>query len=183
MKIAASLRFYDKGSEDLQDNNEIIAKSLPFSSKNPMPTVITMIVATVVDQEATEAILKPMAIATEKTEIRLFVGNTTEPTNRRIVLTTGKTRIATAVMLGTTLLLPTLPPQTPIQERVHEEKSKVQRVNDPPMEPQWFASTSTAKTMTNPHAAATLRAVNSWKSSPSQALKLNTSIPSPSSLS
>ena len=54
-----------------------VAKSLLFSSKNPMPTMIAMIIAMAMDQEVTEAILTPMA--TEKTEMQPIVEYTRDP--------------------------------------------------------------------------------------------------------
>lgn len=126
-------------------------RSPVFSREKSMPTVITTTTVTATGQEMTEPILMPTT--TEKAEMQLHAGSTMERIKGKIVPTTGETRTVAMTIPEVTLKLPILLSKTPVQEGELKEKSKAQRINDPPTDPQQSVSTTIAKPTTNPRAA------------------------------
>ena len=126
-------------------------RSPVFSREKSMPTVITTTTITATGQEMTEPILTPTT--TEEAEMQLHAGSTMERIKGKIVPTTGETRTVAMTIPEVTLKLPILLSKTPVQEGELKEKSKAQRINDPPTDPQRSVSTTIAKPTTNPRAA------------------------------
>jgi hypothetical protein len=107
-------------------------------------------IATAADQ----GVINPTPMMSEKAKMQLHAGSMIECTNGKTVLRTGEARTTTMTVQKFKHILPGPHLKVPTQTGELEEKSKVQRINDPPTDPQLTVSTSIAKPMMHPHAAA-----------------------------
>jgi hypothetical protein len=133
-----------------------VEKSSLSSNKKPMPIANIPIIAAVEGAGVTDP---PQTMETAMA-IRLHAENMKGHIYGKIPLKTGETKIAAMTMLES----PTKPPIQILKDLTQgkelEEKSRVQKISNPLMDPQWSISTATAKPTTNLHAAAMPHAAN-----------------------
>ena len=112
-------------------------------------------IATTIDQG-----MKEIATTTEKIKMRLHAENITEHTNGKIVPKIGETKTVATAIMETLLKVRTLLCKIPIQIDDPEEKSRVQKANDLPMNLPWSDLKVMMELTTNQLAAATNHTVN-----------------------